>query len=75
MLLTSPDVLLLDEPTKGFDAEFKVSFANILKKLLKQGVTILMVSHDVSFCAEYAHRCGMFFDGNIVAEGTQREVL
>ncbi len=73
VLLTSPDVLLLDEPTKGFDAEFKVSFANILKKLLKQGVTILMVSHDVSFCAEYAHRCGMFFDGNIVAEGTPRE--
>ena len=33
VLLTSPDVLLLDEPTKGFDAEFKVSFANILKKL------------------------------------------
>ena len=32
-----------------------------------------MVSHDVPFCAEYAHRCGMFFDGNIVAEGTPRE--
>ena len=62
VLLTSPDILLLDEPTKGFDAEFKVSFANILKKLLKQGVTILMVSHDVSFCAEYAHRCGMFLE-------------
>ena len=41
--------------------------------LLKQGVTILMVSHDVAFCAEYAHHCGMFFDGNIVAEGTPRE--
>ena len=73
VLLTSPNILLLDEPTKGFDAEFKVSFANILKKLLKQGVTILMVSHDVAFCAEYAHRCGMFFDGNIVADGTPRE--
>ncbi|MEE1281210.1 MAG: ATP-binding cassette domain-containing protein [Acutalibacteraceae bacterium] len=73
VLLTSPDILLLDEPTKGFDAEFKVSFANILKKLLKQGVTILMVSHDVAFCAEYAHRCGIFFDGNIVADGTPRE--
>lgn len=73
VLLTSPDVLLLDEPTKGFDAEFKVSFAHILRKLLKQGVTILMVSHDVTFCAEYAHHCGMFFDGNIVAQGTPRE--
>ena len=73
VLLTAPDILLLDEPTKGFDAEFKVSFAAILRKLNAQGVTILMVSHDVTFCAEYAHRCGMFFDGHIVAEGTPAE--
>lgn len=73
VLLTAPDILLLDEPTKGFDADFKVTFADILDKLTKQGVTVLMVSHDVTFCAEYAHRCGMFFDGNIVAEGTPRE--
>ena len=73
VLLTSPEILLLDEPTKGFDAEFKVAFAKILKKLTAQGVTVLMVSHDVVFCAEYAHRCGMFFDGHIVAEGTPAE--
>jgi len=73
VLLTAPDILLLDEPTKGFDAEFKVSFAAILRKLTAQGVTILMVSHDVTFCAEYAHRCGMFFDGHIVAEDTPQE--
>ena len=72
-LLTQPDILLLDEPTKGFDAEFKVTFALILRRLSAQGVTILMVSHDVSFCAEYAHKCGLFFDGSIVAEGTPRE--
>ena len=73
VLLTNPRILLLDEPTKGFDASFKVEFANILKQLTAQGVAVLMVSHDVNFCAEYAHRCGMFFDGNIVAEGTPRE--
>ena len=73
VLLTAPDILLLDEPTKGFDAEFKVSFAAILRKLSAQGVSILMVSHDVTFCAEYAHRCGMFFDGHIVAEDTPAE--
>ncbi len=70
VLLTAPDILLLDEPTKGFDAEFKISFAAILRQLSAQGVTILMVSHDVAFCAEYTHRCGMFFDGRIVAEDT-----
>ena len=73
VLLTFPDVLLLDEPTKGLDAEFKVSFAMILRRLAAQGVTILMVSHDTTFCAEYAHKCGLFFDGSIVAEGTPRE--
>ncbi len=73
ILLTAPDILLLDEPTKGFDAEFKITFAGILKKLIAQGVTILMVSHDVPFCAEYAHKCGLYFDGSIVAQGTPRE--
>lgn len=72
VLLTAPDILLLDEPTKGFDAEFKVAFAGILNRLNAQGVTILMVSHDVPFCAEFAHKCGLYFDGSIVAQGTPR---
>lgn len=73
VLLTRPDILLLDEPTKGFDAEFKVTFARILRRLTAQGVTVLLVSHDVAFCAAYAHTCGLFFDGSIVAQGTPRE--
>lgn len=72
VLLQRPKILLLDEPTKGLDAEFKQSFALILKRLQRQGVTIVMVSHDVEFCAQYAKRCAMFFDGNIVTEGTPR---
>lgn len=73
VLLRSPDILLMDEPTKGLDAEFKQVFAGILQALLGAGVTILMVSHDVEFCARYAHRCALFFDGSIAAEGTPRE--
>lgn len=72
LLLTSPDILLLDEPTKGLDAEFKRSLAAILHALLRQGKTILMVSHDVEFCARYADRCALFFDGNITTENTPR---
>lgn len=72
VLLLEPDILLMDEPTKGLDAEFKQVFAEILQVLLHQGVTVLMVSHDIEFCASYAHRCAMFFDGSIVAEGTPR---
>ena len=73
MLLLNPEILLLDEPTKGFDAGFKVIFANIIKRLNKKGVTVVMVSHDLEFCAEHATRCGMFFDGNIVTQAGARE--
>jgi energy-coupling factor transport system ATP-binding protein len=72
ILLLDPDILLMDEPTKGLDAEFKQVFAEILQVLLRQGVTILMVSHDIEFCARYAHRCALFFDGNIVTEASPR---
>ncbi len=72
VLLLQPEILLLDEPTKGLDAEFKQMLAGILRSLLAQGVSLLMVSHDVEFCARYAHRCALFFDGSIVTEATPR---
>ncbi|MCM1149311.1 MAG: ATP-binding cassette domain-containing protein [Butyricicoccus sp.] len=72
VLLLEPDVLLMDEPTKGLDAEFKQSFAEIMQTLLHRGVTVLMVSHDIEFCARYAHRCALFFDGSIVTQASPR---
>ncbi len=72
VLLKRPEILLLDEPTKGLDAEFKVLFAEILKDLLKKNITICMVSHDIEFCASHATRCALFFDGGIVAEDFAR---
>ena len=59
-------LLLLDEPTKGIDSFFKETFAEILKSLQSQGITIVMVSHDVEFCARYADLVSMFFDGQIL---------
>ncbi|QEH70023.1 ECF transporter S component [Cellulosilyticum sp. WCF-2] len=73
VLLIEPQILLLDEPTKGLDAYFKLKLAEILKNLQAEGVTIVMVSHDVEFCASYADRCAMFFDGNIVTTGNTRQ--
>ncbi len=73
VLLLEPEILLLDEPTKGMDAEFKQIFAGILNNLLKKGVTIVMVSHDIEFCAKYASRCALFFDGGIVTDGNPRQ--
>ena len=73
VLLLDPEILLLDEPTKGLDAEFKQVFAEILQVLLRRSVAVLMVSHDIEFCARYAHRCALFFDGSIVTEGMPRD--
>ncbi len=73
ILLLKPKLLLLDEPTKGLDPFFKLTLAGIFKKLKAEGVTIFMVSHDIEFCAEYADRCAMFFDGDIASVGTPRE--
>ena len=72
VLLTDPEILLLDEPTKGLDAEFKQQFAEIMQVLLRRGVTVMMVSHDIEFCARYAHRCAMFFDGSVVTDASPR---
>lgn len=72
ILLLNPDILLLDEPTKGFDAEYKHVFAAILKELAHRGVAILLVSHDVEFCAEHVDRCALFFDGAIITGGPTR---
>ncbi len=69
VLLLEPRILLLDEPTKGLDYCFKEKFANILKRLLQKGVTVLMVSHDIEFCAKYADVCGLIFDGTLISEG------
>jgi len=73
VLLLQPKILLLDEPTKGLDAEYKQSFAAILHNLKKMGTAIIMVSHDIEFCAEYADRCALFFDGDIITENTPQD--
>lgn len=70
VLLTKPKILLLDEPTKGMDNFFKDELAKLLKSL--ENITILMVSHDIEFCAKYADYIGMFFDGNVITTNTPR---
>ena len=72
VLLTDPKILLLDEPTKGIDSFFKEKLAEILCKLKSRGVTIVMVSHDVEFCARYADLVSMFFDGQLLTTDTPR---
>lgn len=67
VLLLNPAILLLDEPTKGLDAFFKDKLGDFLQRLCARGVTVIMVSHDIEFCAKYGEVCSMFFDGSMIA--------
>ena len=67
LLLLKPKILLLDEPTKGIDVFSKKTLHTILFDLKKQGVTIIIVTHDIEFSAKVSDRCGLFFDGEIIS--------
>ena len=73
VLLLEPQILLLDEPTKGLDNEFKEKLGELLLSLKQAGKTILMVSHDVEFCAVYADTCALSFNGSLVSQGSPKE--
>ncbi|MBQ2929824.1 MAG: energy-coupling factor ABC transporter ATP-binding protein [Clostridia bacterium] len=72
VLATQPRLLLLDEPTKGVDAAAKSRLIGVLKALKAQGMTLVIVTHDVEFAAECADRCCFVFRGQIVSEGRPR---
>lgn len=73
ILLLEPKILLLDEPTKGMDALSKENLGGILRRLRDDGVSVLMVTHDIEFCAKYSDHCMLFFDGYIVSEGSPKK--
>ena len=70
LLLCERDIYFFDEPTKGMDAEFKKIFSNILFELKAKNKTVVIISHDIDFCAENAELCAMLFDRNISAVNT-----
>ena len=69
VLASRPKLLLLDEPTKGLDAEKKEALRALLKELAGSGVTVVLVSHDVEFAAKTADRTALFFGGRCVCVG------
>lgn len=66
-ILQRPQVLVLDEPTKAIDPEMKQLLGELLCRLRADGMTIIMVTHDVEFAASYSTRIGLLFRGEIVA--------
>lgn len=75
VLIKKPKILLIDEPTKGLDPKFKLEVGALLKQLLKSGISILMVTHDIEFAAKYADHCSLLFAGSIAADGTAKEMF
>lgn len=70
VLMGQPELLLLDEPTKGLDPLAKQQIISLLKDLHQKGLTIWMVTHDIEFAAASATRCILLFDGAIAAQGS-----
>ena len=73
VLATSPKILLMDEPTKGIDAHSKKGIAETVKKLKADGMTVVIVTHDVEFAADIADRCAMFFRGEFTSVDVPEE--
>ena len=73
VMLENPDVLLLDEPTKGLDPNIKRDFFDILLKLKKDGKAIVMATHDIEFAAKYSDSCCFLFNGEIIQKYEARE--
>ena len=72
ILLTKPQLLLLDEPTKGIDASSKEFLANLIRGLSKH-MTIVVASHDLEFVAKISDRVAMIFNGQMESVDSTRE--
>jgi energy-coupling factor transport system ATP-binding protein len=75
VLVASPPVLLLDEPTRGLDYPAKAELADVLRRLAAQGHAVMVATHDVEFAAEAADAVVVLAEGEVVSVGPTREVL
>ncbi len=74
-LTADPEVLLLDEPTRGLDYQGKSVLAEVLRELAAQGRSVLLSTHDVEFVAECADRVVVLAAGEVVADGPTADVI
>ena len=74
-LTAAPDVVLLDEPTRGFDPTAKDRFAVVIAEFAAEGKAIVVATHDVEFAALAVHRVVVVAEGEVVADGPAADVL
>jgi len=75
VMVAGPRLLVLDEPTRGLDYGLKARLGSLLREIAKDGTTVLVVTHDVEFAAEYACRIVMLFDGRVAFDGLKHAAL
>lgn len=74
-LAVNPNVLLLDEPTSALDPELVGEVLNTIKSLAEEGITMILVTHEISFAREVATRVLFMDGGRIAADGTPQEII
>lgn len=74
-LAMSPEVILFDEPTSALDPEMVGEVLTLMKDVASEGMTMMVVTHEMAFAREVATRVLFFSDGNITEEGTPEEIF
>jgi len=74
-LAMEPDVMLFDEPTSALDPEMVGEVLNVMKELASEGMTMVVVTHEMGFAKEVGDRIFFMDGGNIIEEGTPEEVF
>ncbi|MHC6181164.1 ABC transporter ATP-binding protein [Clostridium sp. JNZ X4-2] len=75
ILVLQPDMIFLDEPTRGLESGLKYKLGKLLQKLNKKGTSIILVTHDTDFASNFCKRYMVMFNGSIVADGGKKQVL
>ncbi|WP_237737358.1 energy-coupling factor ABC transporter ATP-binding protein [Clostridium carboxidivorans] len=75
ILVLRPEIILLDEPTRGLESDLKDRLGNILKKLNDQGTAIILVTHDTDFASKFCTGYVIMFNGRIIAKGRREDIL
>ncbi len=74
-LMMKPDIILFDEPTSALDPEMIGEVTNLMRKLAKEGMTMIVVSHEMNFIKNFCTKVVFMSDGVIVEEGTSKEIF
>ncbi|KFN91279.1 glutamate transport ATP-binding protein [Tetragenococcus muriaticus 3MR10-3] len=74
-LAMNPDIMLFDEPTSALDPEMVGDVLNVMKKLVDQGMTMVIVTHEMGFAKEVANRVMFIDDGYFLEDGKPDEVF